>query len=114
MTRIASSLIAIPAVVLAVFGGRAISAQDKYTVEVPGGLAFSEFRGYEDWSVVAMSENGGVFAVILGIPSQSLPLGKACPAMASLSQMVPSWRKSIGTRKNKTRTPVSQWCRVPI
>ena len=107
MTRIASSLIAIPAVVLAVFGGRAISAQDKYTVEVPGGLAFSEFRGYEDWSVVAMSENGGVFAVILGNPV-------ACPAMAGLSQMVPSWRKSIGTRKNKTRTPVSQWCRVPI
>ncbi len=68
MTRIASSLIAIPAVVLAVFGGRAISAQDKYTVEVPGGLAFSEFRGYEDWSVVAMSENGGAFAVILGNP----------------------------------------------
>jgi hypothetical protein len=52
MTRIASSLIAIPALVLAVFGGRAISAQDKYTVEVPDGLAFSEFRGYEDWPVV--------------------------------------------------------------
>ena len=30
MTRISSSLIAIPAVVLAAFGGRAISAQDKY------------------------------------------------------------------------------------
>ena len=45
MMRIASSLlIAIAAVVLAVFGGRAISAQDKYAVEVPGGLAFSEFR----------------------------------------------------------------------
>lgn len=24
-------------------------AQDKYTLEVPGGLAFSEFRGYEGW-----------------------------------------------------------------
>ncbi len=69
MTRIASSLIAIPAVVLAIFGGRAISAQDKYTVEVPGGLAFSEFRGYEDWPVVATSENGGAFAVILGNPA---------------------------------------------
>ncbi|HSY56776.1 MAG TPA: cytochrome P460 family protein [Bradyrhizobium sp.] len=68
MTRIGSLLIAISAIVLAVFGGRAISAQDKYTVEVPGGLAFSEFRGYEDWSVVAMSENGGKFAVILGNP----------------------------------------------
>ena len=48
MTRIASSLIVILAVVLGVFGGRAISAQDKYTVKVPDGLAFSEFRGYED------------------------------------------------------------------
>jgi hypothetical protein len=49
MARIASSLIVILALVLAFFGGRAISAQDKYTVQVPGGLAFSEFRGYEDW-----------------------------------------------------------------
>jgi hypothetical protein len=29
--------------------GAAISAHDKYDVKVPGGLAFSEFRGYEDW-----------------------------------------------------------------
>ena len=32
---------------LAVFGGFAMSAQDKYTVKVPGGLAFAEFKGYE-------------------------------------------------------------------
>jgi hypothetical protein len=44
---------------IAVFGaGVAISTQDKYTVEVPNGLAFSEFRGYEDWPVIAISENG--------------------------------------------------------
>ncbi|MFY9835514.1 MAG: cytochrome P460 family protein [Xanthobacteraceae bacterium] len=49
--------------------GVAISAQDKYTVEVPNGLAFSEFRGYEDWSVIAISENGGKFAVIMGNPA---------------------------------------------
>lgn len=49
MTRIAFSAIVIVAVVLIVFGGRAISAQDKYTVQVPNGLSFSEFRGYEDW-----------------------------------------------------------------
>jgi hypothetical protein len=68
MTRIASSLIAILAIMLAFFGGRAISAQDKYTVQVPGGLAFSEFRGYEDWPVIAISENGGKINVILGNP----------------------------------------------
>ena len=58
MTRIPFSVIVIIAVVLAVFGGRAISAQDKYTVQVPNGLAFSEFRGYEDWQVVAVSQSG--------------------------------------------------------
>jgi cytochrome P460 len=49
--------------------GVAISAQDKYTVQVPGGLAFSEFRGFEDWSVIAISENGGLLAVIMGNPA---------------------------------------------
>ncbi len=68
MTRIPSWLMVIIAVVLAVVGGRAFSAQDKYTVQVPDGLAFSEFRGYEDWPVIAISENGGNFAVILGNP----------------------------------------------
>ena len=48
--------------------GVAISAQDKYTVKVPNGLAFSEFRGYEDWPVIAISENGGLIAVIVGNP----------------------------------------------
>jgi hypothetical protein len=46
-------------------GAGATSAQDKYTLKVPGGLAFSEFKGYENWSVVAISENGGMIAVIL-------------------------------------------------
>jgi Cytochrome P460 len=54
---------------IAVFAaGVAISAQDKYTLKVPNGLAFSEFRGYEDWSVIAISENGGKIAVIMGNP----------------------------------------------
>jgi hypothetical protein len=69
MTRIPSSVIAITAAVLAVFGGRAISAQDKYTLTVPGGLAFSEFRGYEDWPVISISENGGKLAAIMGNPA---------------------------------------------
>jgi hypothetical protein len=62
----------VPVVIVAVasaLGGAAISAQDKYTVQVPGGLAFSEFRGYEDWPVIAISENGGKMAVILGNPA---------------------------------------------
>jgi len=48
--------------------GVAISAQDKYTVKVPNGLAFADFRGFENWPVIAISENGGKIAAILGNP----------------------------------------------
>jgi Cytochrome P460 len=68
MTRIPPWLMASIAVVLAVLGGRAISAQDKYTVQVPNGLAFSEIRGYEDWQTVAVSDTEGAIAVILANP----------------------------------------------
>ena len=60
--------IAVITVVLAVLGGVAISAQDKYTVKVPGGLAFSEFKGYEAWQAISISSNPKVVAVILGNP----------------------------------------------
>ena len=45
-----------------------MSAQDKYTVKVPGGLAFSDFKGYEGWQAIAISRNDRVVAVILGNP----------------------------------------------
>src|SRR5580693_10745803 len=48
-------MIAAIAGVLAVVGGWAMAAQDKYSVKVPNGLAFSEFRGYEDWQAVGPS-----------------------------------------------------------
>ncbi|MBZ5606175.1 MAG: cytochrome P460 family protein [Acidobacteriia bacterium] len=54
--------------ILAVVGGGAISAQDKYTLKVPNGLAFSEFRGYDAWQVVSISQNGNLIAVILANP----------------------------------------------
>ena len=44
------------------------SGPAKYAVKVPGGLAFAEFKGYESWSVIAISQNGGVIAAILGNP----------------------------------------------
>jgi Cytochrome P460 len=35
---------------------------------VPNGLAFSEFRGYEDWQAVAVSYTDDLIAVILANP----------------------------------------------
>jgi hypothetical protein len=45
------------------------SPKDKYTVQVPGGLAFSEFRGYESWQTIAISQQEKVIAVIVGNPT---------------------------------------------
>ena len=53
--RMPASGIVITAVMLAALGGMALAAQDKYTVQVPGGLALSECRGYDDWPAVAVS-----------------------------------------------------------
>ncbi len=61
--------IAILAGVVAVVGGRAVFAQDKYTLKVPGGLAFSEFRGYEGWQAISMSRSEKAVAMILGNPA---------------------------------------------
>jgi hypothetical protein len=68
MNRKGMLTVGIAAVVLAVLGARAISAQDKYTVEVPGGLAFSAFRGYENWQLVAISRSDQAIAAILANP----------------------------------------------
>ena len=69
MNRKIALTIGIVTVWLAVLGGFAISAQDKYTLRVPGGLAFSEFRGYEGWQAIAFSRNERVSAMILGNPA---------------------------------------------
>jgi hypothetical protein len=45
------------------------STPDKYTLKVPGGLAFAEFRGYESWEVISVSQTEPALAVILGNPA---------------------------------------------
>ena len=57
------------AVALAVLGGKAFSAQDKYTLRVPNGLAFSDFRGYENWQVVAVSQTEDLLKVMVANPA---------------------------------------------
>ena len=54
--------------VLTALCGTAFSAQDRYALQVPNGLAFSEFRGYEKWQVVAVSQAGDLIEVILANP----------------------------------------------
>jgi hypothetical protein len=68
MCRVSVSMVVVVTLALAAVAGRAISSQDKYSVKVPGGLAFSEFRGYEDWQAVGISGNDERVALILANP----------------------------------------------
>src|SRR5271154_5197806 len=68
MTRVPSLVIVIIAVALAAVGGLALAAQDKYTLQVPNGLAFSDFRGYEDWQPVAVSQTDNLLKVMVANP----------------------------------------------
>ena len=58
------------------------AAQDRYTVSVPGGLAFPDFRGYEDWQVVAPSQTdaSNVMRVILANPVMMKAYREGVPA----------------------------------
>ena len=56
-------------VALAALGGRIFAAQDKYTLSVPNGLAFSDFRGYENWQVVAVSQTEDLLKVMVANPT---------------------------------------------
>jgi hypothetical protein len=57
---------------LAVLAGTAIYAlgqgKDKYSLVSPGGIAFSDFRGYEDWATVSSAHTDDVLKVIVANP----------------------------------------------
>jgi Cytochrome P460 len=57
---------------LAVVAAMAVYAQDKpdkYSLKSPSGIAFSDFRGYEDWSVVSSARTDEVLKVIVANPT---------------------------------------------
>lgn len=60
--------ISLTAAVLALSGTTIAAPQDKHDLKIPNGLAFSEFKGYENWQLISVSEDGGLYAVILANP----------------------------------------------
>ncbi len=64
MGRTPFSAILFVVVLLAVLGSMALAAQDRFTLKVPNGLAFSEFRGYETWQDVSVSQTEDGLKVI--------------------------------------------------
>src|SRR5208282_53314 len=69
------ALIATAVAVLGVLGVAALLAQgqskdkDKYSLVSPGGIAFSDFRGYEDWADVSSARTTEILKVIVANPT---------------------------------------------
>ena len=67
------TIVATAVAVLAVLVAAAVYAQlqerDKYSLKSPSGIAFSDFRGYEDWAVVSSARTDEVLKVIVGNPT---------------------------------------------
>jgi hypothetical protein len=127
MNRNPSAIMTIIPVVLATLGGISFAAQDRYTLKL-GELAFSDFRGYENWKVVAVSQTETLFKVIVANDvmmdayRQGLPAdGKLFPegskivkiewtfkknAVSPYFVMVPDTLKAVATiEKDSSRFP---------
>jgi hypothetical protein len=48
---------------------KAVNMQDKYSLKSPSGIAFSDFRGYEDWAVVGPARTTEVLKIIVANPA---------------------------------------------
>lgn len=80
MTRRPSLTSLCIALSLAVVGGIALAAQDRYSVQVPDGLSFSEFKGYEEWQLIAVSKTDDALVAILGNPEMIAGYKAGAPA----------------------------------
>ena len=63
-TVVAAAVAALTVLVVA-----AADPPDKYLLKSPSGIAFSDFRGYEDWAVVSSAEQSPIQKVIVANPT---------------------------------------------
>jgi len=72
MKRKSKLTLAIAAAVLAALAATVLFAQgqnnDKYLLKSPSGIAFSDFRGYEDWADVSSARTDEILKVIVANP----------------------------------------------
>jgi hypothetical protein len=69
---------------LVVVGGLALAAQDKYTLKIPDGLAWSDFRGYENWADVAVSQTETEIKAIVANPVMTAAFRSGLPSSGKL------------------------------
>ena len=105
MTRSLSAAIVIVVGVLLVLAGRAISAQDKYSLQVPNGLALVDFRGYENWENVAVSQTETGIKAIVANPVMMEAFRSGLPSDGKLFPDGSKVAKIEWTFKKNTESP---------
>ena len=69
------TIVATAVAVVAILAAAALYARgldnnnDKYSLKSPSGIAFSDFRGYEDWADVSSARQDEILKVIVGNPT---------------------------------------------
>jgi hypothetical protein len=91
---------------LSVWLSVAFAAQDKYTLTVPKGLAFAEFRGYETWQDVAVSETASSVKAILANPIMIKAFQEGIPGNG---KPFPEGSKIVKIEWIKTKNPLSPY-----
>jgi hypothetical protein len=54
---------------LAVMGATGVSGQDRYTLKLPDGVSFADWKGYGDWQLISSAQTDDRLKVILGNPT---------------------------------------------
>ena len=105
MTITPTSIITIVLVFLAALGSMALAAQDRYTLKL-GKLSFADFRGYENWKDVAVSQTETQLKVIVANDVMMDAYRKGLPADGKL---FPEGSKIVKIEWTFKKNPVSPY-----
>jgi Cytochrome P460 len=94
------------AAALTTLGGIAFAGQDRYTLTVPNGLSWAEFKGYEDWQDVAVSETKSSVKAILANPTMMEAFREGVPGNG---KPFPEGSRIVKIEWIKKKNPVSPY-----
>jgi len=101
---LAITTFALPFVTLIV--GAVFAEQDRYSLKAPDGIAFSEFRGYDQWQDVAVSATDTGIKAILGNPTMIRAYKQGIPDNGKL---FPDGSVIVKIEWNKAKNPASPY-----
>jgi hypothetical protein len=104
MKKIALSVAGPLAALVAGATGVAIAAQDRSTLTIPDGIAFSEAKGYEGWENVSVSQNDKQLKVIVGNPAMIRVFKSGHPSKAA---PVPDGAKMVKIEWERKPHPIA-------